>query len=115
MFSQRHFMSVFNWPRLASRLSLTLDCMTATLAPAQSTALENAASSTRITPSIHTAFEVPPQPTVEGMRAALTLADLEALVQQNNPALSVARANIKAARGRQVQGGLRSNPRLGYF
>jgi cobalt-zinc-cadmium efflux system outer membrane protein len=45
---------------------------------------------------------------------ALSLADLEELALENNPTLAVARANVAAARGRQVQAGLCPNPVIGY-
>jgi cobalt-zinc-cadmium efflux system outer membrane protein len=52
---------------------------------------------------------------VESIPAPLSLADLEQLALQNNPTLSMAAAKIAAAQGRQVQGGLRPNPQIGYF
>jgi cobalt-zinc-cadmium efflux system outer membrane protein len=55
--------------------------------------------------------DVLPQPPP---RKAFTLAELEQLALQNNPSLGVAAANVSAARGRQVQSGLPSNPTVGY-
>jgi outer membrane protein, heavy metal efflux system len=44
----------------------------------------------------------------------LTLKDLEAMALRCNPTLAQASAQIEAARGKYVQGGLYPNPRLGY-
>jgi cobalt-zinc-cadmium efflux system outer membrane protein len=46
--------------------------------------------------------------------AALTLAELESLAFANNPSISRAAARIDAARGNQLQVGLRPNPIVGY-
>ena len=43
-----------------------------------------------------------------------TLADLEGIAFQNNPALAAAAAQMEVARGRQVQAGLYPNPVVGY-
>jgi cobalt-zinc-cadmium efflux system outer membrane protein len=51
--------------------------------------------------------ELPPQ--------SLTLADVEQLALTNNPTLTAARAQIVAARGRQVQAGLYPNTVIGYM
>ncbi len=58
-----------------------------------------------------------PLPSMPGQssNAPLTLSDLEQLALQNNPTLSAAAANVSAARGRQIQGGLSPNPSFGYF
>ncbi len=42
---------------------------------------------------------------------AVSLAELEQMALANNPTLGVASANVSAARGRQIQGGLRRIPR----
>lgn len=55
-----------------------------------------------------------PPPDGEVAVGSLTLTDVEQLALANNPALSVARANVSAARGRQVQAGLYPNPVIGY-
>ena len=55
------------------------------------------------------------QPATEAIPAPLALSDLEQMALENNPTLGVASANIRAARGRQVQGGLCPNPTIGYF
>jgi cobalt-zinc-cadmium efflux system outer membrane protein len=60
------------------------------------------------------AFEPLPTPLTAVEKSPLSLAELEELARQNNPTLGVARANIAAARGRQVQGGLYPNPTIGY-
>src|SRR5688572_21548660 len=64
--------------------------------------------------SVQQAFDVLPTPGPSAA-TALTLADLEQLALQNNPSLGVARANIGAARGRQIQSGLLPNPTIGYM
>jgi cobalt-zinc-cadmium efflux system outer membrane protein len=46
--------------------------------------------------------------------AALTLAQLESLAFANNPSISRAAARVDAARGNQLQVGLRPNPIVGY-
>jgi cobalt-zinc-cadmium efflux system outer membrane protein len=47
--------------------------------------------------------------------ASVSLAELEQLALANNPTLVVASANVRAARGRQIQGSLRPNPTIGYM
>jgi cobalt-zinc-cadmium efflux system outer membrane protein len=44
----------------------------------------------------------------------LSLADVEQIALLNNPTLAASRAQVAAARGRQVQAGLYPNPRIGY-
>ncbi|MCY2987119.1 MAG: TolC family protein [Planctomycetota bacterium] len=44
-----------------------------------------------------------------------TLVDLEALALGNNPTLAQSRAQVSAAQGRYVQGGLYPNPSIGYM
>lgn len=56
-----------------------------------------------------------PSPPAESTNAPLSLPELEQLALQNNPTLGAAWANVNAARGRQIQGGLYPNPALGYF
>lgn len=56
-----------------------------------------------------------PTPPVESINAPLSLPELEQLALQNNPTLGAAWANVNAARGRQIQGGLYPNPAFGYF
>jgi cobalt-zinc-cadmium efflux system outer membrane protein len=46
---------------------------------------------------------------------SVSLAELEQMALANNPTLAVASANVRAARGRQIQGGLRPNPTIGYM
>jgi cobalt-zinc-cadmium efflux system outer membrane protein len=46
---------------------------------------------------------------------SVSLAELEQMALANNPTLAVASANVTAARGRQIQGGLRPNPTIGYM
>jgi cobalt-zinc-cadmium efflux system outer membrane protein len=46
---------------------------------------------------------------------SVALAELEQMALANNPTLAVASANVSAARGRQIQGGLRPNPKIGYM
>ena len=64
--------------------------------------------------SIQGAFDTLPQPQAKEP-SALTLSDLEQLALQNSPSLGVARANVSAARGRQIQSGLAPNPTIGYM
>lgn len=59
--------------------------------------------------------EAIPSPPAESIIAPLSLAEFEQLALQNNPSLGAAWANVDAARGRQIQGGLYPNPSLGYF
>jgi cobalt-zinc-cadmium efflux system outer membrane protein len=49
-----------------------------------------------------------------GMSAGWNLADLESLAFANNPSISRAAARVEAARGNQLQVGLRPNPIVGY-
>jgi outer membrane protein, heavy metal efflux system len=49
------------------------------------------------------------------MGTSVSLAELEQMALANNPTLGVASANVGAARGRQIQGGLRPNPTIGYM
>jgi outer membrane protein, heavy metal efflux system len=60
-------------------------------------------------------FEPLPTPTTDVENPPLSLSDFEELARQNNPTLGVARANVAAARGRQVQSGLYPNPTIGYL
>ena len=50
-----------------------------------------------------------------GTATSVSLAELEQLALANNPTLAMASANVRAARGRQIQGGLRPNPTIGYI
>ena len=52
---------------------------------------------------------------VSGTASPISLADLEQLALANNPTLVMASANVRAARGRQIQGGLWPNPTIGYM
>jgi outer membrane protein, heavy metal efflux system len=56
---------------------------------------------------------VPPQSTDEGTRS-LTLDDMRAIAQQNNPTLIQAHMAVRAAQGEQIQAGLCPNPEIGY-
>lgn len=60
------------------------------------------------------AVDLLPSPQAQTSQS-FALSDLEQLALQNNPSLSVARANVSAARGRQVQSGLYPNPTIGYM
>lgn len=51
-----------------------------------------------------------PLPSPQG----ITLAELEALAEQNNPTLAQASARVQAMQGERVQSGLLPNPRVGY-
>ena len=51
--------------------------------------------------------------TTEATRS-LTLADMRAIAQQNNPTLIQARMAVRAAQGQQVQASLYPNPEIGY-
>jgi cobalt-zinc-cadmium efflux system outer membrane protein len=62
-------------------------------------------------PQIADAFLPPPGVT----GTPVSLDELEQLALANNPTLVVASANVRAARGRQIQGGLRPNPTIGYM
>jgi outer membrane protein, heavy metal efflux system len=64
--------------------------------------------------AVSASFDLPEHAAVESIPTPLTLADLEQLALQNNPTLSIAAANVTAARGRQTQGGLKPNPQVGY-
>jgi cobalt-zinc-cadmium efflux system outer membrane protein len=55
-----------------------------------------------------------PTPTDVTARS-MSLAELEQLALANNPTLAMASANVRAARGRQIQGGLKPNPTIGYM
>ena len=56
-----------------------------------------------------------PQPSDPPSSSSLTLDELEQMALANNPTLSAALANVRAARGRQIQSGLPPNPKIGYF
>lgn len=51
---------------------------------------------------------------VNGVKKALSLADLEAIALGNNPSIARSQALVNAARGNWVQVGLKPNPSVGY-
>jgi cobalt-zinc-cadmium efflux system outer membrane protein len=59
---------------------------------------------------------MPPTPPQEqaSTQNGLTLAELEQMALSNNPTLAQAAAEIRAATGRKLQGGLYPNPTVGY-
>jgi outer membrane protein, heavy metal efflux system len=59
--------------------------------------------------------EGPLPPPADATTATVSLAEIEQMALLNNPTLATASANVRAARGRQIQGGLRPNPKIGYF
>ncbi len=68
---------------------------------------------------VQTVESSPPRRTSPAMHESqpdepLTLADLECIAFQNNPALATAAAQMEAARGRQIQSRLFPNPVAGY-
>ena len=62
----------------------------------------------------NTVERLPSLPTAELVKSNLTLADLESMAMQNNPALHEAAALVEAAQGNWVQVGLPPNPVIGY-
>ena len=95
-------------------LGCILGCLLATNASGQAFLSENE-SMAPDNSAIRVVFDSATAPIGEAIPAPLTLADLEQMALQNNPSLRVAFANVNAARGRQIQGGLKPNPQIGYF
>lgn len=110
----RHFIGVSTFARWGHWLVWAVTWLMVTIALAQPNDLER--GRTELDPgSIQTNFDLSLQPIDEANPTPLTLTYLEQLALQNNPTLSVASANVDAARGRQIQAGLRPNPQIGYF
>lgn len=66
-------------------------------------------------PAVQADQTVAPQDaTGQVVSGGLSLAELESLAFANNPAISKAAARVEAARGNQLQVGLRPNPVVGY-
>ncbi len=61
-------------------------------------------------------MQMPPTPPQEqaSTQNGLTLVELEQMALSNNPTLAQAAAEIRAATGRKLQGGLYPNPTIGY-